>query len=198
MNRVFYSLSLLVMTASSIPCAAQVNPYKDPTPGVSGYRAEVLAEVRVQEDKFARLAQVIPADKYTWRPAPGVRSISEVLLHVATANYNLPKLIGTPSPAGVDIQNLEKSTTDKAKVVSILKDSFAHERDAIMKMPDSDLGKSLDWFGGKNTERGILLFMTRHTAEHLGQSIAYARSVGIVPPWTEDQQRQQVPPEKRK
>jgi len=198
MNCVFYSLSLLVITASSIPCAAQVNPYKDPTPGVSGYRAEVLAEVRVQEDKFARLAQVIPADKYTWRPAPGVRSISEVLLHVATANYNLPKLIGTPSPAGVDIQNLEKSTTDKAKVVSILKDSFAHERDAIMKMPDSDLGKSLDWFGGKNTERGILLFMTRHTAEHLGQSIAYARSVGVVPPWTEDQQRQQAPPEKRK
>jgi uncharacterized damage-inducible protein DinB len=198
MNCVFYSLSLLVITASSIPCAAQVNPYKDPTPGVSGYRAEVLAEVRVQEDKFARLAQVIPADKYTWRPAPGVRSISEVLLHVATANYNLPKLIGTPSPAGVDIQTLEKSTTDKAKVVSILKDSFAHERDAIMKMPDSDLGKSLDWFGGKNTERGILLFMTRHTAEHLGQSIAYARSVGVVPPWTEDQQRQQAPPEKRK
>jgi uncharacterized damage-inducible protein DinB len=197
MNCVFYSLSLLVITASSIPCAAQVNPYKDPTPGVSGYRAEVLAEVRVQEDKFARLAQVIPADKYTWRPAPGVRSISEVLLHVATANYNLPKLIGTPSPAGVDIQTLEKSTTDKAKVVSILKDSFAHERDAIMKMPDSDLGKSLDWFGGKNTERGILLFMTRHTAEHLGQSIAYARSVGVVPPWTEDQQRQQAPPEKR-
>ena len=197
MNCVFYSLSLLVITASSIPCAAQVNPYKDPTPGVSGYRAEVLAEVRVQEDKFARLAQVIPADKYTWRPAPGVRSISEVLLHVATANYNLPKLIGTPSPAGVDIQTLEKSTTDKAKVVSILKDSFAHERDAIMKMPDSDLGKSLDWFGGKNTERGILLFMTRHAAEHLGQSIAYARSVGIVPPWTEDQQRQQAPPEKR-
>jgi uncharacterized damage-inducible protein DinB len=197
MNRVFYSLSLLVMTASSIPCAAQVNPYKDPTPGVSGYRAEVLAEVRVQEDKFSRLAQVIPADKYTWRPAPGVRSISEVLLHVATANYNLPKLIGTPSPAGVDIQNLEKSTTDKAKVVSILKNSFAHERDAIMTMPDSDLGKSLDWFGGKNTERGILLFMTRHAAEHLGQSIAYARSVGIVPPWTEDQQRRQAPPEKR-
>ena len=56
MNCVFYSLSLLVITASSIPCAAQVNPYKDPTPGVSGYRAEVLAEVRVQEDKFARLA----------------------------------------------------------------------------------------------------------------------------------------------
>jgi uncharacterized damage-inducible protein DinB len=198
MNRIFWAMSLLLMAVSSIHCAAQVNPYKDPTPGVSGYRAEVLAEVRVQEDKFARLADAVPADKYTWRPGPDVRSISEVFLHVATANYNLPKLIGTPPPAGVDIPKLEKSTTDKAKVVSILKDSFAHERDAIMKMPDADLEKSLDWFGGKNTERGILLFMTRHTAEHLGQSIAYARSVGIVPPWTEDQQRPQVPPQKGK
>jgi uncharacterized damage-inducible protein DinB len=61
-------------------------------------------------------------------------------------------------------------------------------------MPDADLEKSLDWFGGKNTERGVLLFMVRHTAEHLGQSIAYARFIGIVPPWTEDQQRQQAPP----
>jgi len=198
MNRAVPALSWLVIAVLSVHCVAQVNPYKDPTPGVSGYRAEVLAEVRVQEDKFARLADAIPADKYTWRPGPDVRSVSEVFLHVAAANYNLPKLIGTPPPASVDIPKLEKSTTDKTKVVSILKDSFAHERDAIMKMPDADLEKSLDWFGGKNTERGILLFMTRHTAEHLGQSIAYARSVGIVPPWTEDQQRQQAPPQKAK
>jgi uncharacterized damage-inducible protein DinB len=198
MHRIFRSLSLLAMAVASVHCAAQVNPYKDPTPGVSGYRAEVLAEVRVQEDKFTRLAESVPADKYTWRPSPDVRSFSEVFLHVATANYSLPKLIGTPPPAGVDIPKLEKSTTDKAKVIGILKDSFAYERDAIVKMPDADLEKSLDWFGGKNTERGILLFMTRHTAEHLGQSIAYARFVGIVPPWTEDQQRQQASPPKGK
>jgi len=191
MNRIFWSLWLM---AVSVLGAAQANPYRDPTPGVAGYRAEVLAEVRVQEDKFSRLAEAIPADKYTWRPGPDVRSIAEVVLHVAAANYNLPKLIGTPPPAGMDILKLEKSTTDKAKVIAILKDSFTHERDAIMKMPNADLEKSLDWFGGKNTERGILLFMTRHTAEHLGQSIAYARFIGVVPPWTEDQQRQQAPP----
>ena len=198
MHRVRWALLLPVIAVSSIHVAAQVNPYKDPTPGISGFRAEVLAEVRVQEDKFTRLAEAIPADKYTWRPSPDVRSIAEVFLHVAAANYNLPKLIGTPPPAGVDVAKLEKSTTDKAKVISILKDSFAHERDAIMKMPDADLDKSLDWFGGKNTERGILLFMTRHTAEHLGQSIAYARFIGVVPPWTEDQQRQQTSPPKAK
>jgi len=60
----------------------------------------------------------------------------------------------------------------------------------VVNMPDADLEKQLDWFGGKNTERGILLFMMRHMAEHLGQVIVYARVNGVVPPWTEEQQRQ--------
>jgi len=82
-------------------------------------------------------------------------------------------------------------------VIEILKDSFNHLRVAVMNMPDSDLEKQLDWFGGKNTERGILLFIMRHMGEHLGQSIAYARIEGIVPPWTEEQQREQKKPQEK-
>lgn len=189
------ALCLLVLMAGALCVAAQVNPYKEGTPGVTGYRSEVLAEVMIQEDKFTRLAEAIPADKYTWRPASDVRSFAEVFLHVSAANYNLYKLVGTPPPTGLDLKGLEKSTTDKAKVVATLKDSFAHAKKAITAMPEADLEKSLDWFGGKNTERGVLLFIVRHTAEHLGQSIAYARFVGIVPPWTEDMQKK--PPEKK-
>jgi uncharacterized damage-inducible protein DinB len=173
----------------------QVNPYKEGTPGVTGYRSEVMAEVMVQEDKLTRLAEAIPQDKYTWRPSPDTRSFAEVFLHISAANYNLYKLVGTPPPTGIDIKNLEKSTTDKAKVVATLKDSFAHAKQAIKAMPDADLEKSMDWFGGKNTQRGILLFIVRHAAEHLGQSIAYARFAGITPPWTEDAQKK--PPEKK-
>jgi uncharacterized damage-inducible protein DinB len=191
MKRIVSALCLFVLAIGTLRLAAQVNPYKEGTPGVSGYRSEVLAEVMIQEDKFTRLAEAIPADKYTWRPASDVRSFAEVFLHVSTANYNLYKLVGTPAPTGIDIKGLEKSTTDKAKVVATLKDSFAHAKKAITVMPDTDLEKSLDWFGGKNTERGVLLFIVRHAAEHLGQSIAYARVVGIVPPWTEDMQKKQ-------
>src|SRR5271165_3814155 len=195
MKRILTALCLL-LTAGAMQLVAQgVNPYKDGTPGVSGYRSEVLAEVMIQEDKFTRLADAIPADKYTWRPAADVRSFAEVFLHVSAANYNLYKLVGTPPPAGLDIRGLEKSTTDKAKVIATLKDSFAHARKAITAIPDADLEKSLDWFGGKNTERGILLFIVRHAAEHLGQSIAYARMAGVVPPWTEDPQKK--PAEKK-
>jgi uncharacterized damage-inducible protein DinB len=191
MRRIFSAMCLFVLAASALRVTAQVNPYKDGTPGVTGYRSEVMAEVMVQEDKFTRLAEAIPAEKYTWRPSAGVRSFAEVFLHVSAANYNLYKLVGTPPPAGLDVKGLEKSTTDKAKVIATLKDSFAHAKKAITAMSDADLEKSLDWFGGKNTERGILLFIVRHAAEHLGQSIAYARSVGITPPWTEDAQKKQ-------
>ena len=194
MKRILAAISLFILTAGATRLPAQVNPYKEGTPGVTGYRSEVLAEVMIQEDKFTRLAEAIPAEKYTWRPAPDVRSFAEVFLHVSAANYNLYKLVGTPPPAGLDLKTLEKSTTDKAKVIATLKDSFAHAKKAITAMPDADLDKSMDWFGGKNTERGILLFIVRHAAEHLGQSIAYARVVGIVPPWTEDMKK---PPEKK-
>jgi len=191
MKGVVWAVCVLTLLCCTSTLKGQVNPYKEGTPGVSGYRSEVLAEVMIQEDKFLRLAEAIPADKYTWRPAPEVRSFAEVFLHVAAANYNLYKLVGTPPPAGIEMKGLEKSTTDKTKVIATLKDSFTHARKAITAMPDADLDKSLDWFGGKNTERGILLFVVRHAAEHLGQSIAYARFIGVVPPWTEDAQKQQ-------
>jgi uncharacterized damage-inducible protein DinB len=191
MMRSLSAVAVCVLALASLRVAAQVNPYKEGTPGVSGYRAEVMAEVMVQEDKLTRLAEAIPAGKYTWRPADDTRSIAEVFLHISAANYNLYKLVGTPPPTSIDLKNLEKSTTDKAKIVATLKDSFAHAKQAIRSMSNADLEKSMDWFGGKNSERGVLLFIVRHTAEHLGQLIAYTRSVGVVPPWTEDARRQQ-------
>jgi len=189
MKRAFSVLLLFVLAVAAVRVTAQVNPYKEGTPGVTGYRSEVLAEVIVQEDKFTRLAEAIPAEKYSWRPSSDVRSFGEVFLHVAAANYNLYQLVGTLPPAGFDVKGFETSTSDKAKVLATLKDSFVHAKKAITAMPDADLDKSLDWFGGKNTQRSILLFIVRHAAEHLGQSIAYARFIGTTPPWTEDLQK---------
>src|ERR1700730_6916500 len=164
MKRISSAFCLLLISAAAVCVTAQVNPYKEGTPGVTGYRSEVLAEVMIQEDKFNRLAEAIPAEKYAWRPSPDVRSFAEVFLHVSAANYNLYKLVGTPPPAGFDVKGFEKSTTDKAKVIAPLKDSFAQAKKPIAAMTDADLNKSLDWFGGKNPERGILLFIVLHAA----------------------------------
>lgn len=177
----------------AVPSVAQASTTPQPAASAptSGVRAEFLNELKIQEDKFVQLAQAIPADKYTWRPAEGVRSISEVFLHVAAANFNLPKVFGFPPPPGFKVQGFDKSTTDKAKIIQALQDAFAHMRQGVVNMPDSDVEKQVDWFGAKNTYRGILLFILRHNAEHLGQAIAYARMNGVVPPWTEEQQAQQ-------
>jgi len=183
------SLCVLLLAASTSRVSAQVYPYRDGTPGVTGYRSEVMAEIMIQESEFVRLAEAIPADKYSWRPSPDVRTIAEVFLHASAANFNLYKLVGTPTPAGVDTKTLEESTTDKTKVIATLKASYANAKAAIRAMPDTDLEKTLDWNGGKITERGVLLYIVQHIAQHLGQQIAYARSIGVVPPWTVDPPR---------
>jgi len=191
MRNMLWAMILTLSCLSSIgsKALAQEKQAEAAAAPSSGPRAEFLTELKVEQDKFIKLAEAIPADKYTWRPTADARSVSEVYLHVAAANYNLPKLIGTPPPAGFKVEGFDKSTIDKTKVVQSLTDSFTHLRQAVVAMPDTNLEKELDWFGGKNTQRGILLFMMRHMAEHLGQSIAYARSNNIVPPWTEEQRQ---------
>lgn len=158
----------------------------------AGARAEFLEELAYFEQRFTRLAEAIPADKYSWRPAEGVRSIGEVDMHVVAANYGIAKALGTPIPAGVDLKALTASATDKAKVVQGLKDSFAHFRSAIVAIKDSDLDSPQKMFNRQSTVRGAFLMITGHLGEHLGQSIAYARQIGVVPPWTEERQKQEA------
>jgi uncharacterized damage-inducible protein DinB len=165
-----------------------------PTPAsapTSGPRAEFLDTLDYFEGRYTKLAEAMPTDKYTWRPGEGVRSVSEVFLHISAANFNLPRLIGTQPPAGLDVRGLEKSTTDKAKVIQTLKDSYAHIRGAVLKLSDADVEKNVKLFGKDVSYHGVFLFISRHSGEHLGQSIAYARVNGVVPPWTEEQQQQQ-------
>lgn len=155
----------------------------------TGARAEFLEEIVYYEQRFTRLAEAVPADKYGWRPGDGVRSIGEVYAHVVAANYGIARALGMQPPAGVDFKVITASAGDKAKDVQGLKDSFAHFRQAILALSDADSDKALKMFGRQTTQRGAFIMITGHMGEHLGQSIAYARSIGIVPPWTEEQQQ---------
>ena len=170
------TLSLLAALFATVPASAQ-----EPT---TGWRAEFLATFDAAVDHYVKLAEATPADKYTWRPAEGVRSIVEVYMHVATANYGLARNLGGPAAPGVTMQGLEKSTTDKAAVVKHLKDSFAHFRAAVVAFPENEPERMVRFFGPPQiTARRFLYFISAHNGEHLGQSIAYARMNGVVPPW---------------
>jgi len=151
---------------------------------MSGLRSDVIWQLTDVEKKLVSLAEAIPQDKYGWRPGPGVRSISEVYMHVAGGNYFLATFLGAKMPEGFS-RDMEKTVTEKARVVEALKKSFDHARKAVEATPDSDLDKKVKFFGQEPSERMMMIVLVSHGHEHLGQSIAYARTNGVAPPWSE-------------
>lgn len=135
------------------------------------------------EKKFVDLAEAIPEAKYGWRPAEGVRSVSEVFMHVAGGNFRLPSFAGVKPPEGVS-RDMEKQVTAKADVIAKLKESFTYVHSAGKEIGAGDLGKSIKLFGGESTPAALLMLIANHQHEHLGQMIAYARMNGIAPPWS--------------
>ena len=194
MRRLTTAILLAVSAIALFPHHAtpQDNPPATAASAVTGARGEFPAEIVYYEQRYTRLAEAVPAEKYSWRPAEGVRSIGEVYTHIAAANYGVARALGTPPPAGFDPKALNALAADKAKSVQALKDSFAHFRGAILAIKDADLNNAQKMFGQDTTVRGAFFMITGHFGEHLGQSIAYARQNGIVPPWTEERQKQEA------
>ncbi|MGH7500574.1 MAG: DinB family protein [Longimicrobiales bacterium] len=154
--------------------------------------AELLGAVETVEQKLVGLAEAIPADKYGWRPGEGVRSVGEVVMHVAADNYLLPAMAGTAAPAATGIkaddyssvQKYEQTVPAKDAAIAAMKESFAHLRQAMAAVPEDRLGESVSMFGQQSSLLGLWVLTTTHLHEHLGQMIAYARSNSIVPPWS--------------
>ena len=145
-----------------------------------GFRDEFVANLDDVQTKIIRLAEATPAEKFAWRPAADVRSISEVYMHIAGGNYFLSSFLGVDAPKSDG--DLEMKITKKAEVIAELKKSFEHLRNAAKAT--TDLEKPVKMFGTQTTHRGVLVTTLSHLHEHLGQAIAYSRMNGIVPPWS--------------
>jgi uncharacterized damage-inducible protein DinB len=175
--------------ALSLPALAQgtapTNPAPAAAPGPS-FQSDVVGVLGHVQKEMVSLEQAVPQNKFTWRPAKGVRSVSEVYLHAAGAAYWFGKQLGFQVPADVEakMKDFEKSTTDKAKIEKALTDSFEWFASNVKQMPDAELTKVVNLMGHDVTKRSVILTTLGHFQEHLGQSIAYARSNGVVPPWS--------------
>ncbi|MDX1617724.1 MAG: DinB family protein [Balneolaceae bacterium] len=130
------------------------------------------------------LAEAMPAGTYSWRPMEEVSSVGEVYTHIARYNYYyLDSSLGIPAPEGVDVESIE-SITGKEKIVDILRRSFDHVRRAVENMPDSAFREEAELYGRTVNGQAVLLQLLTHLSEHVGQSIAYARTNEVVPPWS--------------
>lgn len=184
-------LTVLALGATLLPPLAAPLSGQDaaaPPPAV----AALLRDLGMLEQKLVGLAEAIPEDKYGYRPAEGVRSVSEVLMHVAADNYFLPTAadVAAPAETGIksgdypSVQAYEGRSATRAEALAALRASFAHLRTAMQGTDQAFLEKTLNLFGMEMTGLDLWVMTTTHLHEHLGQSIAYARANAVVPPWS--------------
>lgn len=171
------ALALLVALGVGVLAAA-------PSAEAQSLTEETIFDLQGVAEKMITLTGAVPESEFDWRPMEGVRSIGEVYMHVASANFRFPGMLGSEPPAGTpdawirgDAEGVDADTAARALTASF--------RYLIRVVNDiDDLDAPMDVFGRSTNVRGFLIVMTTHLHEHLGQSIAYARTRGIVPPWS--------------
>jgi uncharacterized damage-inducible protein DinB len=154
-------------------------------------QADMLRSIESAEEKLVALANAMPAAAWAWRPGEGVRSTGEVMQHVAADNWFLPTGAGIAAPeaSGIkpndypSVRSYEQRTMTREQIMDEVSRSFAHLRRAV-EQTGGEPDRAVELFGNPTTVGGLWLLTTTHLHEHLGQLIAYARTNGVVPPWS--------------
>lgn len=154
--------------------------------------ADLLQDVSQVESKLVALAKAMPPDKYAWTPGEGVRSVGKVFQHIAADNYLIPAAIGTPAPEATGIVGsdyktamaYEERAASREQIIAELEASFAHLKKSMSSTTTAAMSEETSLFGSTFTRQQAWIMATTHLHEHLGQAIAYARSNGVVPPWS--------------
>ena len=153
---------------------------QDPMDGLwQGYDGEW----RHVSQHLIALAEATPPEKFAWRPAPGVRSTSEVYMHIVIANFYLLSVTGPKMPPDLK-DDAERTVTSKAEVIDWLKRSLDAVKQAHLMENPKGLGRKVRIEGRDATVDGMYLRILVHANEHMGQLVAYARMTGVVPPWS--------------
>jgi uncharacterized damage-inducible protein DinB len=153
---------------------------QDPLDGVwQGYDGEW----RHVSEQLIALAEATPEKNFAWRPAPGVRSTSEVYMHIVDANFYLLSITGPKMPDDLK-EDADKTVTSKAAVIAWLKRSLEAVKQAHLKETAQHLALKVHIEDRDSTVDWMYLRIIVHANEHMGQLVAYARMTGVVPPWS--------------
>ncbi len=174
MKKIFFLLILFSFSGTR-PVLAQTAP--------EGIWRGYDGEWRHVTQQLVALAEATPEGKFSWRLAAGVRSTSEVYMHVAISNFYLLSVTGPKMPADLKGE-MEKTVTSKAEVISWLKRSMEAVKQAHLQATPNELERKVHIADRDSTVDAMYLRIIIHANEHMGQLIAYARMTGIVPPWS--------------
>ena len=150
------------------------------------FQNETAGSLTYVSGNVMKLAQAIPSEKYSWSPGAGVRTVAQVYAHIISANYFFASKLGAKIPDGVNMETLEKDLKSKDAIAAELQRSYEVATSAIKNTQDASLASKVEFpFPGEYTNMSAILILLSHSNEHLGQLIAYARTNGIKPPWSE-------------
>jgi uncharacterized damage-inducible protein DinB len=145
----------------------------------AGMQAAWGKDAGTLSEKFTGLARVM-SGKYDWKPGQGVRSVADVFNLIVEENGLLADALTGKTNTGADPAPI----TDPGKMQDTLKASYVNLQKAITGLSDNDLQSHVKLFGEDMTKQDAVMLILEDQHEHLGQSIAYARSNGVVPPWS--------------
>lgn len=179
-----FGIGVVRASASPSQSSQSTAQEKDTTSPSYDMKAQAIEDLQEMQKKFTDLAGAVPAEKYSWRPGEGVRSIGEVYLHIVAANHNIPVYMGAPKAPQYLAKGFEQSVTDKQQIIAMLNESFDYAISVVKGMSNADFAKPQKQLGPDANSGDVIYLLVTHAHEHLGQSIAYARMNGVVPPWT--------------
>lgn len=176
----------LLSIASAGAAAAQDVPNRETALEI---RKRFVMDLDTLQSKFLALSEAIPAEKYAWRPAPGVRSIGEAFMHVASEYYvYTPMSYGATRspiiPRSQDGFKQFEAKSTKADVQKHLKEGFTYMKQQLEGLDAAAITGTKKLFGEDHTIVETSFIMSGDLHEHLGQLIAYARQNGVKPPWS--------------
>jgi uncharacterized damage-inducible protein DinB len=173
MRRLF---TAAVLAASFVvPSAAFAqNPFTD----------AVKAQLAQIKNPVTRTAEKVPEDLYAFKPVPEVRSLGQLIAHIADGNFGI---CGAASGMKPTMSGVEKSTqgNGKAALQKALAASFEFCEQAVAAMDDKKGAETVKTFLGVQSRLGVLAFNNSHVNEHYGNLVTYMRLKGIVPPSSE-------------
>jgi uncharacterized damage-inducible protein DinB len=150
------------------------------------FQKESAGSLSYASGQVMQLAHAIPAEKFSYTPQAGVRTVAQVCAHIISANYFFASKLGGKIPADVKMESIEMDLKTKDALEKELKRSSDVMIEAIKNTKDNTLGNKVEFpFPGEYTSMTAILISLAHANEHLGQLIAYARMNGITPPWSE-------------
>lgn len=190
-----FKLTRIVITVLVLSFFAVSSSYSETPAGAEVIVKEFLGQIDFAQSRVDQLLGAMPQSTMEWRPMEGVRSVSEVYLHIAFANYIVVTVTGGTVPEDIGFTmdfskepEWDAATTDKAEVMEDMDESFDILKKRIAELTEDDLNREVEVFGMTMTIRNFIVTMIGHAHEHLGQGIAYARMNKIVPPWSQQQE----------